>query len=303
MANQITAKNTFLVSTGGVPAATDVITTNGIVFVNPTAKSITYSDIGNGALGNEKTLINNDYVTAEFTVEVNAKGSGAAGTAPTYGEVFKACGLAETVNASTDVTYTPASSFVAGTAIAYLDDYKREVTGIAGTFTFGGKVGEIPKFSFSLKGFTTLAETSEVNPAVTLDPNDNLVIKSVTAVTVGGSSISLEDFTFDFGVDIQEAYAVGGLKEYYISDYKPTLKVSAVKTKGNSAHWAELNDNSQKSVIVTLGTTAGGIIEFTAPYCQPTDVSESDENGKVKYDRTWSCENSTGGDNFSIVFK
>jgi len=303
MAMQLTNRNTFLFSTAGTPAATDVITTDNNVFVNPKAKSIEYKDIGNGALGNSKTIVNNDYVTADFTVDVNAKGSGAAGTAPTYGEVLKACGLTETVNASTDVTYTPASSFVAGDAIAYLDDYKREVTGIAGTFTFGGKVGEIPKFSFSLKGFTTLDETSEANPAVTLDPNENLIIKSVTAVTVGGSSISLEDFTFDFGVDIQEVYGVGGLKEYYISDYKPTLKVSAVKTKGNSAHWTELNDNSQKSVIVTLGTTAGGIIEFTAPYCQPTDVSESDENGKVKYDRTWACENSAGGDNFSIVFK
>jgi len=303
MAMQLTARNTFLFSTAGTPIATDVITTNNNVFVNPKAKSIEYEDIGNGALGNSKTIVNNDYVTAEFTVDVNAKGSGAAGTAPAYGELLKACGLTETVNASTDVTYTPASSFVAGDAIAYLDDYKREVTGIAGTFTFGGKVGEIPKFSFSLKGFTTLAETSEANPAVTLDPNENLVIKSVTAITVGGSAIALEDFSFDFGVDVQSIYGTDATKEYYINNYKPTIKVSAIKTKGNSTHWTELNNNSKKSVVVTLGTTAGNIIEFTAPYCQPSDVAESDNNGIVKYDRTWSCESSAGGDNFSLVFK
>ena len=303
MAMQLTNRNTFLFSTAGVPVATDVITTDNNVFVNPKSKSIEYKEIGNGALGNSKTIVNNDFVTADFTVDVNAKGSGAAGATPSYGEILKACGLTETITASTDVTYTPASSFVSGTALAYLDDYKREVTGIAGTFTFGGKVGEIPKFSFALKGFTTLAETLEANPSVTLDPNENLVIKSITAVTVGGSSIEMEDFMFDFGVDIQEVYGTGGHKEYYISDYKPTLKVSAIKTKGNSAHWTELNDNSQKSVVITLGTVAGNIIEFTAPFCQPTDVSESDENGKVKYDRTWACENSAGGDNFSIVFK
>jgi len=303
MAMQLTARNTFLFSTAGVPIATDVITTNNNVFVNPKAKSIEFEDIGNGALGNSKTIVNNDYVTAEFGVDVNAKGSGAAGTAPTYGELLKACGLAETINALTDVTYTPASSFVAGTALAYLDDYKREVTGIAGTFTFGGKVGEIPKFSFSLSGFTTLAETLEANPAVTLDPNENLVIKSVTAITVGGSAVALEDFSFDFGVDIQSVYGTNTTKEYYINNYKPTIKVSAVKTKGNSTHWTELNDNTKKSVVVTLGTTAGAIIEFTAPYCQPSDVSESDSNGIVKYDRTWSCESSAGGDNFSLVFK
>ena len=302
MANQITTKNTFLVSTSGTPADTDVITTNGIVFVNPKAKSITYSDIGNGLLGNEKTIVNNDYVTADFTVDVNAKGSGSAGSAPKYAELFKLCGLDETIDSDTSATYTPASSFVQGTALAYMDGAKREVTGIAGTFTFGGNIGEIPKFSFSLKGFTTLDETAEENPSVTLDSADNLVIKSITAITVGGTEIDLESFTFDMGVDIQEAYALNK-KEFYISDYKPTMKVTAIKTKGNSAHWTELNNNTKKAVVVTLGDTDGNIIELSAPYCSPSDASESDNNGIVKYDRTWACENSAGGDNFSIVFK
>ena len=302
MANQITAKNTLLVSTAGIPTATDVITTNGIVLVNPKAKSITYSDIGNGSLGNEKTIINNDYVTADFTVDVNAKGAGGAGSAPKYAELFKLCGLNETVVASTSATYTPASSFVQGTALAYMDGAKREVTGIAGTFTFGGNIGEIPKFSFSLKGFTTLDETAGVNPTVTLDSATNLVIKSITAITVGGSAIDLESFTFDMGTDIQENYALNK-KEFYIADYKPTMKVTAIKTKGNSAHWSELNNNTKKAVVVTLGNTAGNIIELSAPYCAPSDASESDNNGIVKYDRTWSCENNAGGDNFSIAFK
>jgi len=302
MANQITAKNTLLVNTSGTPAASDVITTNANVFVNPTAKSITYSDMGNGLLGNEKTEINNDYVTADFPVEVNAKGAGTAGSAPKYAELFKLCGLDETIVADTSATYTPASTFVQGTALAYMDGAKREVTGIAGTFTFGGNIGEIPKFSFSLKGFTTLDETAEANPTVTLDSADNLVIKSITAITVGGSEIDLESFTFDMGTDIQETYATNK-KEYYISDYKPSMKVTAIKTKGNSAHWTELNNNTKKAVVVTLGDVAGNIIELSAPYCSPSDASESDSNGIVKYDRTWSCENSAGGDNFSIAFK
>ena len=302
MANQLTVRNTLLVSTSGTPTATDVVTTDNNVLVNPKAKSIEYKDIGNGALGNSKIVINNDYVTADFNVDVNAKCSGSAGTAPSYAELFKLSGLSETVTADTDVTYGIASSFVSATALAYLDGSKREVSGIAGSFTFGGNVGEIAKFSFSLKGFTTLEETAEANPTVTLDSNSNLIIKSVTVITVGGGTIQMKDFTFDMGTDIQETYAAG-LKEFYIQDFKPTLKVSAVKTKGNQTHWTDLNANTKKSVVITLGDVAGNIIEFTAPYCQPSDVSENDDSGKIVYDNTWMCESSAGADNFTIVYK
>jgi len=301
MANQLTKKNTLLVSTSGTPTASNVVTTDNTVFVNPKPKVIDYSDIGNGKLGNAKSIVNNDYVTADFSVDVNAKSSGGAGVAPKYAELFKLCGLQETIVASTSAAYTMASSFVQGTALSYMDGAKREVTGIAGSFTFSGKIGEIPKFSFSLKGFTTLAETAEANPTVTLDSNSNLIVKSITAVTVGNSAIDMTDFTFDLGADIQESYATSK-KEFYIQDFKPTLKVSAIKTKGNAAHWTELNANTQKEVIITLGDTTGDKIQFKATYCQPSDVSENDDSGKVKYDRTWSCESNAGNDNFSITY-
>ena len=302
MANQLTVRNTLLVSTSGVPDATNVITTDNSVLVVPKAKAIDFKDQGNGKTGNAKTVINNDYITAEFSVDVNAKGSGTAGTAPACAELFKLCGLDEVVVADTSVTYQQTTSFVQGTALAYLDGAKREVTGIAGSLTFGGAIGEIAKFSFSLKGFTTLEEIVESNPTVTLDTNSNLVIKSVTAVTIGGGTIDMKDFSFDLGNDIQELYATNR-KEFYIQDLKPTLKVSAIKTNGNQTHWSDLNANTKKSVVITLGTEAGNIIELTAPYCQPSDVNESDDSGKVVYENNWVCENSAGGDNFSIVYK
>lgn len=51
-------------------------------------------------------------VSARMTFRVPLKGSGGtAGTAPECGEALKACGLKETVVASTSVTYTPTSLF------------------------------------------------------------------------------------------------------------------------------------------------------------------------------------------------
>ena len=301
MANQLTVKNTLLFSTAGAPADTDNITTASDVLILPTLKSVEYKNIGNGATGNSKTQTIPELTTTDFTAEVVARTGGALGTAPSYGELLKACGLSEVITATTDVTYTPASSFVQGTAKAYLDGSYRDITGITGDITFGGKVGELAKFSFAMKGFTTLDETAGANPSVTVDTNTNLKVENASIVTVGGASIALTDFEFKTGNQINETNAIAQ-NEFYISDIKPTINVKAVKTKGNSAHWSDLKANTLREVVVTLGTVAGEKITLRAPYCNPTTVNESDDSGKIVYDETFECQSSAGYDNFSIVY-
>ena len=301
MANQLTVKNTLLFSTAGVPATTDNITTASDVLVLPSAKSVEYKNIGNGATGNSKSQTIPELTTTDFTADVVARTGGALGVAPSYGELLKACGLSETITATTDVAYTPASSFVQGTAKVYLDGSYRDVTGIVGDMTISGKVGELAKFAFSMKGFTTLGETAGANPAVTVDANKNLIVENASIVTVGGASIPLTSFEFKTGNQINETNAIGQ-NEFYISDIKPTIKVTAVKTKGVADHWADLNANTVKTVVITLGTVAGDMITLTAPYCNPTDVNESDDSGKIVYDETFECQSSAGYDNFSIVY-
>lgn len=301
MAKQITSKNSFLINSSATPTASDIITTNEFVFVNPKAKTIETQDMGNGELGNVKSVTIADWTTAEFDVNINVKPSGTAGTAPSYAALFKACGLTENIDTTNNiVTYAPGGT-PAGFAKNYIDGSVRSITGIAGDFKLSGSVGEIAKFTFSLKGFSDLAETAEANPTVTLDANPNLVVTSATAITVGGGTINLQEFEFSMGNEIQESYGIG-VKEFYISDFKPTITVKAIKTKGNATHWDDLKNNTLKEVKVILGSGAGNTITFTASYCNPNDVSESDDSGEVVYNQTWICQSTVGNDNFSIVY-
>lgn len=301
MAKQITSKNSFLINSSATPTASDIITTNEIVFVNPKAKTIETKAIGNGELGNVKSVTISDWTTAEFDVNINVKPSGTAGNAPSYAALFKACGLTESIDTTNNiVTYAPGGTPV-GFAKNYIDGSVRSITGIAGDFKLSGNIGEIAKLTFSLKGFTDLAETAEANPAVTLDSNTNLTVESITAITVGGGTINLQEFEFSMGNEIQESYGIG-VKEFYISDFKPTITVKAIKTKGNASHWDDLKNNTLKEVKVVLGSGAGETVTFTAPYCNPNDVSESDDSGEVVYNQTWLCQSSAGNDNFSIVY-
>ena len=303
MALQLTSKNTLLLKVGGTPDATNIITTQNDVFVSPKASMIESKDIGNGQGGNAKIETNEDDVVAEFSVDMTARTSGSGGTAPACADLLKCCGLKETVDSDNKlVAYTPELLQQTAQAKAYVDGAMRNITGTVGDLTISGEVGQIVKFSYSLKGYTALSETAEANPDVTLDSNIQLTIKSANVVTVGGNNIVLKSFEFALGNDIKKVYATNR-KEYYIGDFKPTIKVTALKANGNGAHWDELKGSTQKEVIVTLGGSDNNTIELKVPFAQPQDVSESDDSGQVKYDRTWLCQSSAGGDNFTLTYK
>jgi hypothetical protein len=303
MALQNSEKSVLLFKNGvTLPAAADVVTLNAPFMPKPTIKSGEYKDIGNGVRGSTKGYKIADMTTIDDSIEVLVRGSGAAGTAPKMAELLKSCGLAETVVASTSVAYKPASTFTAGNALVYLDGEKRAITGIACDFGISGSIGELAKMSFTMKGFTSAVPTLEASPVVTLSAVSPLVVESITAVLVGGSSVNLTKFDFKMGNDIQEAYGVN-TKEYYLADFKPTITIDAIKTKDNIAHWTALSSSATVAILITLGTVAGNKVEISVPYAFNSTTSESDESGKVIFNQSYVAQAVAGNDNFTITFK
>ena len=300
MAKQLTSKSAFLCAIGGVTAA-HIITAAKDVIVNPKVTTKEYKDAGVGA-GSTKSYLNEDLTTAEFSVDVTARAAVDAGEKPAYSSLLRLCGLKETVTADTSVVYTPELIGELGTAKAYLDGEYRSITGIAGSFKLSAKIGELAEFNFSLKGFTTIEPSIEANPEVVLDSNDKLLMQQATAITENGTAIDLQSFELDAGMEIEQYYGAE-TKEYYIKDFKPEIKIKAIKTKGNNAHWAQIKANTVKEVIVVLGNSAGKKLEIKASYCNAKDVSESDDKGIIVFEKTYICEANVGKDNFSLTYK
>lgn len=75
---------------------------------------------------------------ARLTVECEMKGSGAAGTAPEIGPLLEACGMEETIVASTSVTYKPESAAHESVTIYYFEGGRKRhiLRGCRGTVTF-----------------------------------------------------------------------------------------------------------------------------------------------------------------------
>lgn len=304
MSNQLTLKNVVLAKSGGAPVADDVITTNGLVFVNPKVKSGDYKDIGNGMMGATKTFIDPNWVTAEFDIPVQMKKASALGTAPSIDELLKICGLAETVTAATKVEYKPGGTGAGtGQIKVYTDGYVRALTGVAGNLKISGKIGEPLSATVSVKGFLAdAAATAEPNPTVTLDTNTAPLVTKVSVLTVGGATLNADSFDFDLGNQINELYAIN-MAEYYMQDFDPTITVTAVKIKGtDEAAWADFSAGTVLAIIIQVGE-AGSQIELSIPYAILKDVSESDDAGNVKISRTFRAQASSGNDNYTITYK
>ena len=304
MAVQQTLKNTILAKSGGVPTATDVITTNGLVFVNPKIKTGDYDDMGNGMMGAKKTFIDPNYINAEFDITVQMKKAPALGVAPKLSSLFKMCGLEETVTDATKTEYKPGGITTGtGQIKAYVDGYVRSITGMVGNIKLTGKVGEPLGASFSVKGFLASATaTAEANPSVVLDTAMAPVVSFVSVVTAGGVTLNADSFDFDTGNAIGETYTIGK-NEYYISNFDPTLTVTAVKELGtDEAAWTDFMAGTVRAVIIQIGAP-GEMVELSVPFAMVKDLSESDDSGKVKISRTFRAQALVGNDNFTITYK
>lgn len=302
MAMQQTLKNTVLFKQGSAPAAIDVVTLDGLVFLNPKVAGGEYQDLGNGQMGNMKSFVDPNMVTVEFDLNVVGRGGGSAGIAPKMDDLLKCCGLAETITASTKVEYKAGGALSAGQVQVFTDGYQRLVTGAFADLKIAGKMGEFAKFTFSTKGYTDALATAVANPVVTLDTANPPVVTTATVFTLGGGSIPITEFEFNLGNSLQSLYAIGQ-KEFYLQDFDPTIRIKAVKVKGTETHWTDLTAGNVKAIVITIGATAGQIIQIDVPFAKVKDVSESDDAGKVVYDQTFRCQSSVGADNFTITFK
>ena len=162
----ILVKSEATYGTSSSPANTDAVLVRNLE-LTPLAGDVVSRDLIRPYLGNSESLIAKTYVELKFDVEL--AGSGTAGTAPRFGAALKACACAETVVASTSVTYAPVSSSPSSATIVYnTDGLNHVLTGCRGSFSIKAEVGQIPTLSFSMVGvYNSPTDVSPVSASYT----------------------------------------------------------------------------------------------------------------------------------------
>lgn len=274
--------------------------------ITPLQSDVVSRDLVRPYLGASEQLLANTRVECTFSVEL--AGSGTAGTAPRYGKALLACGMSETIVASTSVTYAPVSASFGSCTIYYnIDGVLHKVTGARGTFTINGAVGEIPTIDFTFTGIYN-TPTDTALPSVTYgDQATPVVFKNGN--TTGFELLSyagcLQSVSFDVGNTLVYRELVGCTKQVLLTDRASTGSVTleAVTMATKNYFTAALTDGTLGNLLFQHGQTAGNIIDFVSTRVDIGDVSYSDQDGIHMLNIPYTCVPSTSGnDEFSLVY-
>ncbi len=256
-------------------------------------------------LGNSDQLLAQTRV--EVTFEVELAGSGTAGTAPAYGPVLKACGLSETVVATTSVTYAPVSaSFSSVTIYFHNDGIRHKVTGCRGTFELNAEVGQIPVISFTMTGIYN-APTDEALPSPTYaNQSAPLIFKNgnTSNFSIFSYSGCLQSLSFQMANEVIYRELVGCTKESLIVNRAPAgdvvIEAPSIATKD---FFTIATGSSTGSISFQHGGTAGNIVTFTTAQSDIANPSYSDQDGIQMLNLPYvAVPTSAGNDELSLAY-
>lgn len=288
--------------TDATPAAADAIVASNVSFTPIQAEEVK-RDLLLPYMGNQGVILAAEHGRIEFDIEI--AGAGAAGDIPRYGSLLRICGMAETVTAATDVTYSIVETGVESGSLYFNSDGVQHIfvgaqANLQPNFTAKG----IPKLRVSIVGL--LGQVTDVAlPAVTtagwIEPV--IVSKANTTLTIHGWSAIAESISFDLGNVLTPRFLIGdeGIK---ITDRSSTG--SAVVQAGTMAeiNWFDIARNRTRGALTLIhGTVAGNIVEITAPAVEIGPPGQGQSDGIVNYSLPLGLCPSNGLDELTITVR
>lgn len=300
----ILAKTETTYATDSTPAGTDAILVRNLE-ITPLEADQVSRDLIRPYLGNSEQLLGNTRVGITFQVEL--AGSGTAGTAPKYGSLLKACGLSETVVATTSVTYAPVSSSFSSATIYFNNDgVLHKATGCRGSFSINCELGQIPTIDFTMTGIYN-APTDTVAPSVTYSAQATpLIFKegNTSAFSLLSYSGCLMSVNFDIANDVIYRELVGCTKQVLITNRAPSgtavIEAPSIATKD---FFTIANNNTTGSLTFQHGTSGGNIVTFTAQKVDIGNPTYSDTDGIQMLNLPYvAIPTSAGNDEVQLVY-
>lgn len=247
------------------------------------------------------------HVTVTF--EVEAKGSGIAGTPPAIGIFLRASKCAEVIVAGTSVTYNPVSSGHESVSIYwYLDGILYKMTGARGTWKYVLNAQGIVVIEFTMTGLFTLP-TSQALPTPTLGsqltqmPQEASTANTPT-FTIGAFSPALRSFAFDVRNEVVYRDLVRG-EGVIIPDSDEYLQFQ-IETVGLATYdpYSLAASGTTQAVNLVHGIGAGKIVTLSIPRFElapPEPLAFQDKVAETPL-KGAALPTETGNNNFSLAF-
>ncbi|ORE85740.1 phage tail tube protein [Aurantimonas sp. 22II-16-19i] len=254
-------------------------------------------------LGHQGVELTGLYARLQGSVEI--AGSDDPGTAPAYGPLLRACGMAETVTTDTSVSYDPVSAGEEAASTYFnADGVNHVLLGVRGTFTTTQTPNQIPRFRFDLMGLLgTITDTALPTVDHTAFVRPVVVNKANTVMSLHGWTAITESISLDYGNQVEARFLIGA-ESMEITDRRATgTAVVEAKSLATKDWFAIAKARTRGALSVVHGTAAGNIVEFTAPQVEIGRPTQGQTQGILNYSLPLMLCHDTGDDELSIIVR
>lgn len=249
---------------------------NAILCINPKLTPMTLQAAARNVIkpyfSNDGKVVAGKHVQLTFDVEIS--GAGAAGSAPQFGALLKACAMSETLNAGVSAVYAPISSGEQSATLYYcVDGVQHKLLGARGSVAMKFTQGAVPLLTFKFTGLYALP-TDTALPAPTFS-----AVKPVAVTQANTTPVSLHAYAGVFlsaSVDLANAMAYRnliGLEEVTFTDRQPVGSFDIERpTMATKDFFSIAANGTPGAFTLTHGTVAGnkfkvdcGAVQLGAP--------------------------------------
>lgn len=238
--------------------------------------------------------------------EVALVGSGAAGTAPAFGPILRALGLAETIVTDTSVTYNPVSdNHDSATVYFNKDGIRYKGVGGRGTGTLTLNASGLPILQVNMT-FLYVQPADATLPTTDYSAwNEPVVVSDAnSAFTINGDPAVMRSFTFNLGNTVEPIFEVGD-EQIAIVDRAETfdLQIRAGALSDFNPYALAEAGTTVPMVFTHEKATAGRIITLTQPRVQlMRPGAPTEAQGLVEWPLTAKPLPGSGNDQFTLAF-
>lgn len=248
--------------------------------VTPQSTQLVGRELIRPFLGNFEQLQASTHVELDFEVEL--AGAGAAGTAPGYGPLLRACGMSETITAATKVEYKPVSSgFESVTIYFNVDGVLHKITGARGDVEITINSAQIPVYKFKFVGVYN-APTDTALPTVSYANFQTPLVANTTntpSFSFYGVTPILQDLSFQLGNQVDYITRIG-LQYVQMTDRKAAGQMTfQADTMAFKDWFATALGNGLGPLSITHGTAAGNKVILSSSNVDLLQPTYTDANG------------------------
>lgn len=271
------------------------------VTVEPMAGGEVARELISPYMGHQGVMLTGTHMTLAGDIEL--AGAGAAGTAPAWGPLIRACGWQQVITAATKVQYNLLSGVFEAASIYYnLDGVRHVGLGCRGNWSVSLAPSQIPRMRFELKGIAgTISD--QVLPTVdtTKFTKPVVVSKANTSFTLHGLAAIAESISIQQGGKVEPRFLIG-YEGIEITDRSVTA--TAVLEAGLLAQkdwFAIAKAETKDAMALQHGTVAGNIIELNGPKVQVGRPSQGGSQGIANYSLPLMMTPNLGNDELVLV--